>query len=167
MALRDAILTEYDHEIATTRRLLERMPDDALAWKPHSRSMSMGGLATHLSNLPTWADAILNSVRFDLADTPPNRQALTSRAEILEAFDRSTHDARTWLAKTDGELEAPWTLARNGRVIFVVPRIAAFRTFVLNHLIHHRGQLSVYLRLNDVPVPPIYGATADEGQGAL
>jgi uncharacterized damage-inducible protein DinB len=167
MALREAILTEYDHEVGTTRRLLERMRDDRLAFKPHPRSMSMGGLATHLSNLPGWADAILNGTRFDLADAPPALAERTSRAEILQAFDEATIRARAWLDKTDAELTAPWTLARNGHDVFVVPRLAAFRTFVLNHLIHHRGQLSVYLRLNDIAVPPIYGATADEGQGAL
>jgi uncharacterized damage-inducible protein DinB len=167
MALRDALLTEYDHEVGTTRRLLARMTDDRLAFRPHARSMTMGGLATHLANLPNWTDAILNATRFDLAQAPPNQAERTSCAEILEAFDRATAAARRSLDKTDAELVAPWTLARNGQELFVVPRLAAFRTYVLNHLIHHRGQLSVYLRMNEIPVPPIYGATADEGLGAL
>jgi uncharacterized damage-inducible protein DinB len=167
MALREAILTEYDHEVGTTRRVLERMTDGALAFRPHPRSMSMGGLATHLANLPNWADPILNGTRLDLADAPARQTERTSRADILRAFDEAAALARRALDKTDAELVAPWTLARNGQEVFVVPRLAAFRTFVLNHLIHHRGQLSVYLRLNDIPVPPIYGATADEGQGAL
>ncbi len=167
MALKDAILSEYDHEIGTTRRLLARIPDDRLSWKPHARSMSMGGLCTHLSNLPRWADPILNQTSFDLAGAGPHAAERTSQAEILAAFDEATATARRWLDRTDAELVAPWTLRRNGQEVFVVPRLAAFRTFVLNHLIHHRGQLSVYLRLNDIPVPAMYGASADEGQGAL
>jgi uncharacterized damage-inducible protein DinB len=167
MTFRDALLTEFDHEVGATRRVLERLPDDRLAWKPHARSWSMGGLATHLGNLPRWADAILNGTSFDLADAPPRLAERTSRADILAAFDEAAASARTWLDKTDAELAAPWKLTRNGQEVFVVPRLAAFRSFVLNHLIHHRGQLTVYLRLNDVPVPAIYGASADEGQGAL
>jgi len=162
MALKDLLLAEFDHEMGTTRRLLERVPDDRLAWKPHERSMTTGGLATHLGNLPNWAGRILTDESFDLAAAPPNLEARTSRAEILALFDRSTKAARPLLDRTDAELIARWTLKRAGHEIFSMPRAAAFRSFVVNHMIHHRGQLSVYLRLKNVPVPPIYGPTADE-----
>ena len=161
MAIKDALLPEYDHETGTTRRLLERVPDDRLAWKPHEKSMTLGGLATHLSNLPQWGGIILANTSFDLAGAPPNVER-TSRADILQAFDSSTGAARAALDKSDGEFTAPWTLKRAGHEMFTMPRIAAFRTFVLNHIIHHRAQLGVYLRMQDVPLPPLYGPTADE-----
>jgi uncharacterized damage-inducible protein DinB len=163
MAIKDGLLADYDHEMGTTRRLLERLPDDKLTWKPHPRSMSLGGLATHLSNLPHWGGTILNDASFDLAAAPPNLPEKTSRAGILAAFDETCKRTRDWMDKTDAEYQAPWTLKRGGQQVFSVPRVAAFRSFVLHHMIHHRGQLSVYLRLNDVPVPAIYGPSADEG----
>jgi uncharacterized damage-inducible protein DinB len=163
MAIKDGLLAEFDHEIGTTRRLIERLPDDKLSWKPHFKSMSLGGLATHLSNLPRWGSSILNDSSFDLAGAPPNLEEKTSRTDILAGLDANAAEARAWLQKTDAELMAPWSLTRGGQQMFTMPRVAAFRTFVLYHLVHHRGQLSVYLRLNDVPVPAIYGPTADEG----
>jgi uncharacterized damage-inducible protein DinB len=163
MAVKDGLLAEYDHEVATTRRLLERIPDDKLAWKPHDRSRSFGELATHLANLPIWTGTILNEFSFDMADAPPHAEALTSSADILRIFDDVTSRARGWMDKTDAEYMAPWTLKRGGQEIFTIPRVAAFRSWVLSHLIHHRGQLSLYLRLNNLPVPAIYGPSADEG----
>ena len=163
MAIRDALLADYDHEMGTTRRLLERLPDDQLAWKPHDRSMSLGGLATHLSRIAEWAGTILNEPSFDLADTPPTAAEQTSRDGILAAFDATRARTRAWMDKTDGEYNALWTLKRDGQQLFSVPRVSAFRNFVLHHIIHHRGQLSVYLRLTGVPVPAIYGPSADEG----
>ena len=163
MAIKDGILAEYDHEMATTRKLLERLPDDKLAWKPHDKSMTLGGLATHVSNLPNWGATILNDLSFDLADAPPNLEAKASRADILAAFDDSRARTRAALDRSDPELLAPWSLTRAGQEVFTLPRVAAFRTFVLYHVVHHRGQLSVYLRLNDVPIPAIYGPSADEG----
>ena len=163
MAIRDALLADYDHEMGTTRRLLERLPDDRLAWKPHERSMSLGALATHLSRIPEWAGAILNESSFDLEAVPPNADEQTSRTGILASFDAARARTRAWMDKSDGEYNAPWTLKRGGQQLFSVPRVAAFRSFVLHHIIHHRGQLSVYLRLNDVAVPAIYGPSADEG----
>jgi uncharacterized damage-inducible protein DinB len=163
MPIKDALLADYDHEMGTTRRLLERLPDDKLSWKPHEKSMSLGGLATHLSNIPNWGGTILNEPFFDLAAAGPNLPALTSRADILAGFDETRDRVRAWMDKSDAEYNAPWTLKRGGQQMFSVPRIAAFRSFVLHHIIHHRGQLSVYLRLNDVPVPAIYGPSADEG----
>jgi uncharacterized damage-inducible protein DinB len=162
MAIKDSLLAEYDHEVGTTRKLLERLPDDKLAWKPHAKSMSLGGLGTHLANLPLWAGNILNESFFDLAGMTQATEK-TSRADILGAFDENTMRARGWMDKTDAEYVARWSLRRGGQEMFSMPRVAALRSFVMSHLIHHRGQLSVYLRLNDIPVPPIYGPTADEG----
>jgi uncharacterized damage-inducible protein DinB len=116
----------------------------------------------HLAHLPHWADFILNHTAIDLADHPPITDEKKSRAELLDYFDGQVRLARAALNKTDAELVAPWTLRRSGQEMFTLPRIAAFRTFVLYHSAHHRGQLSVYLRLNDIPVPSIYGPTADE-----
>jgi uncharacterized damage-inducible protein DinB len=163
MAVKDELLAEFDHEIGTTRRLLERLADDRLTWKPHERSMSMGGLATHLSNLPHWGGIILNQAAFDLADAPPPLEELQSRAAILATFDEKSKKTRQSLDRTDAELVAPWSLRRSGQEVFTMPRATAFRTFVLYHIVHHRGQLSVYLRLNEIPVPAIYGPSADEG----
>jgi uncharacterized damage-inducible protein DinB len=161
--IRDILLSEFDHEMGTTRRLLQRLPDEKLAWKPHSRSMSLGALSTHLATLPVWGGLILNQPSFDLADALPNQQERTSRADILNLFEETISTARNAMDKTDPEYHALWTLRRGGQEMFSIPRAAAFRSFVLNHMIHHRGQLSVYLRLNDIPVPAIYGPTADEG----
>ncbi len=161
--IRDGLLAEYDHEVATTRRLLERVPEDKLTWKPHEKSMSIGDLATHLGNIPNWAEGILNQSYFDLGSVSTHLAALGTRQEILAFYDRSTQQARAAMDKTDPEYQVMWALKRGGQEMFSMPRVAAFRTFVLYHLVHHRGQLSVYLRLNDVPVPPIYGPTADEG----
>ena len=163
MAIKDALLAEYDHEMGTTRKLLERVPDAQLAWKPHEKSMTLGGLATHLGNIANWGGTILNESFFDLSGPPPSLEARASRAEILSHFDDACRETRVWMDKSDAEYTARWALKRGGQEMFSMPRIAAFRSFVLNHIIHHRGQLSVYLRLNNIPVPAIYGPSADEG----
>jgi uncharacterized damage-inducible protein DinB len=149
--------------MGTTRKLLERLPDDKLAWKPHEKSMSLGGLATHLSTIPVWAGPILNDPFFDTASAPQNQAEKTSRAEILAWFDQTRKRTREWMDKSDAEYSSMWSLRRGGQEMFSVPRVAAFRSFVLHHIIHHRGQLSVYLRLNNIAVPAIYGPSADEG----
>jgi uncharacterized damage-inducible protein DinB len=163
MAIKDALLADYDHEMGTTRRLLERVPDETLSWTPHPKSMSMGTLAAHLSGIPRWAGTILNEPFFDLVGAQPTTTASTSRADLLAAFDATVRQVRTWMDKSDEEYLSLWTLKRGGHEMFSLPRVAAFRSFVLHHVIHHRGQLSVYLRLNDIPVPSIYGPSADEG----
>lgn len=163
MAIRDALLADYDHEMGTTRRLLERLPEDKLGWRPHDKSMSVGGLAAHLCGIPGWAGTILNEPSFDLAEAPPAPPEATSRAGVLTAFDEARARTRAWMDKTDGEYNSLWTLKRGGQQVFSMPRVSAFRSFVLHHLIHHRGQLSVYLRLTGVAVPAIYGPSADEG----
>ena len=163
MAIKDALLADYDHEMATTRKLLDRLPDDTLSWTPHAKSMSIGVLAAHLSNIPRWAGTILNEPFFDLAGEQPRVPDSTSRANLLAAFDATVRQARGWMDKSDAEYMSLWTLRRGGREMFSLPRVTAFRNFILHHAIHHRGQLSVYLRLNDIPVPSIYGPSADEG----
>ena len=125
--------------------------------------MSLGGLATHVGQIPHWAAAILNAPSFDLDGAVLHVDAKTSRAEIVTAFDAVTALTRTWLEKSDAEYSEMWSLTQDGRELFSMPRVTAFRTFVLCHIVHHRGQLSVYLRLNDIPVPAMYGPTADEG----
>jgi uncharacterized damage-inducible protein DinB len=161
----DALLPEYDHELATTRRLLERVPEAELAWKPHERSMSLGQLAGHVANLPFWLSMTLAAPFYDLeaGDKEARLDPPASREILLKEFDEKVSKARAALAAaSDGEMMAPWTLKSGSHEIFTIPRVAAIRSFVMNHLIHHRGQLSVYLRLKDVPLPSIYGPTADE-----
>jgi uncharacterized damage-inducible protein DinB len=164
MAIKDALLADFDHEMGTTRKLLERLPDDKLSWKPHEKSMALGELATHLSRIPQWGGTILNEPFFDLAaNPPPGLPETMTRAGILASFDETRKRTREAMDKTDAEYSSLWTLKRGGQQMFSLPRVSAFRSFILHHVIHHRGQLSVYLRLNDVPVPPIYGPSADEG----
>jgi uncharacterized damage-inducible protein DinB len=165
MPIKDALLPEYDHEMGTTRRLLERVPEEDFSWKPHEKSMSLGQLSGHLANIPAWCSAVLEKSALDLgtvADARPKEPV--SRAALLQEFDTKVSAARASLAqRSDAEMMAPWTLKSGGHEIFTLPRITAVRSFIMNHSIHHRGQLSVYLRLRNVPVPSIYGPTADEG----
>ncbi len=165
MAIKDALLSEYDHEWATTRRLLERVPEQEFGWKPHEKSMTLGQLAAHLANLPYWGIVIMTTEAFDLADDVDSTpKAPPSRAVMLKEFDAKVAETRRLIANaTDPEILARWTLKKSGAELFSLPRAAALRAYLMNHGIHHRGQLSVYLRLQNVPLPPIYGPTADEG----
>ncbi|HEY2431957.1 MAG TPA: DinB family protein [Vicinamibacterales bacterium] len=166
MALKDSILPEFDHEMGTTRRMLERVPEADLAWTPHQKSFPLGHLAGHLGNIPRWVEITLDGTSFDVAaagdDARPRPPA--SVGALLETFDANVRKAREKIAEqTDASLLVPWTLKSGGQDVFTMPRIAVLRSFVMNHMIHHRGQLSVYLRLRDVPLPSVYGPTADEG----
>ena len=162
MALVDHLLPEFDHEMATTRKLLERVPEDRLSWKPHAKSFSLGQLAQHVANIPVWGVFTLERSDLDLAVTPPVAE-LGSRAAILAFFENNAANARKLLVgKTDAELMAPWALKRGDHTVFTMPKATVWRTFVMNHLVHHRGQLSVYLRQQDVPLPSMYGPSADE-----
>jgi len=164
MPMVDALLPEFDHEMSVTRKVLERVPLEKADWKPHEKSMSLGQLAQHLATLPNWGSIALNQDEFDL-DGNPQHETIRDRAALLATFDRVVHETRNALtAKTDGELMAPWALKKDGHTIFSMPKASVWRSFVMSHVVHHRGQLSVYLRLNDVPVPSIYGPSADEGQ---
>jgi uncharacterized damage-inducible protein DinB len=166
MGLSKSLLPEFDNEMANTRKTLERVPDGKSDWKPHEKSMAMGGLATHLSNIPTWAVYTIDQDSLDLAPggkpLPPAEMA-KSQAELLATFDANAAKARAAIAgASDADLFKPWSLMSNGNTILTLPKIAVLRNFVMNHLIHHRAQLGVYLRLNDIPVPSIYGPSADE-----
>jgi uncharacterized damage-inducible protein DinB len=167
MALSQTLLPEFDHEMANTRKSLERIPEDKLDWKPHEKSMTAGGLATHLANILTWAVHVINEDSLDVAPpgAPPYRvPAARSRQEALDMFDKNVAAARAAIAEASDELLLkPWALLSGGKTIFTLPRFAVLRSFIMNHSIHHRAQLGLYLRLNDVPVPSIYGPTADEG----
>jgi uncharacterized damage-inducible protein DinB len=162
MPIADTLVPEFDHEMTTTRKLLERVPEDKFDWKPHARSFSLGALASHLANLPFWGSETLDKSEIDIGGSPTPGPP-TSKAELLATFDRNVAATRAALtAKTDAELMAMWSLKRAGHTIFSMPKTVVWRSFVLNHLVHHRGQLSVYLRLLDVPVPSMYGPSADE-----
>jgi uncharacterized damage-inducible protein DinB len=162
MAMNEALLAEFDHEMAVTRRLLDRVPADRLGWKPHARSMSMGRLATHLSEIPAWSVAVISGSSFNITGDYLPREC-ASIEEVLRSFDSSVAETRAALARiSDAELGAPWSLLKDGQEVFSLPRVAALRGFLFSHVVHHRGQLSVYLRMNDVPLPAIYGPSADQ-----
>ena len=162
MPLVDHLLPEFDHEMATTRKLLERVPDDRLSWKPHAKSYSLGQLAQHVANIPYWGQLTLELSELDLLAYPPLAEP-AGRAAILHLFeDRAAGTRKALLGKTDAELMAPWSLRRGDEKMFTMPKATVWRTFVMNHLVHHRGQLSVYLRQQDVPLPSMYGPSADE-----
>jgi uncharacterized damage-inducible protein DinB len=165
MSLADALLPEFDREMGVTRRLLERVPDGQFAWQPHPKSMTLGRLAEHLAELPQWVGATVMQSSLDLAAArrPEGYQPPATRAAVLTMFDANVAAARGVLAgRSDAELMAPWSLLRGEHTIFTMPKAGVLRAFVLNHIVHHRGQLSVYLRLRDVPLPSIYGPSADE-----
>lgn len=166
MPIVDALLPEYDHEFATARKLLDRVPESEFGWKPHEKSMTMGQLAGHVANLAFWCSMTMKAPFYDLAASSDKEVTLeppASREELLRTFDEKVQQARELVARaTDAEMMAPWTLKHGDHEIFSMPRVAAVRTFVMNHMIHHRGQLSVYLRLKNIPLPSIYGPSADE-----
>ncbi|MGH9347695.1 MAG: DinB family protein [Vicinamibacterales bacterium] len=162
MAIAGALLPEFDHEMITTRKLLERVPQEKLDWKPHAKSMTLGVLATHLVTIVWWGEVTLDRAEFDAEGAPPRLPA-TSPAELLAEFDKNVQVTRRLLAeKTDPELMAPWSLKQGKQTFFTMPKAVVWRSFVMNHLVHHRAQLSVYLRMNDVPLPAMYGPSADE-----
>jgi len=165
MPISQALLPEFDHEMANTRKTLERAPDAKWNWKPHEKSGQLGWLVTHLANLPGWGASVLTSDSFDFA--PGGKMIELPKAattkEALEIFDKNVADLRAALAaSTDEQLMKPWSLLQNGNPIFTMPRVAVLRSMIMNHSIHHRAQLGVYFRLNDVAVPGNYGPTADE-----
>jgi uncharacterized damage-inducible protein DinB len=166
MSYAETLLPEFDQEMASTRKVLERLPDDKLDWKPHPKSNTIGWNANHVADTVNWLVLALTKPSLDMAPTDGPKYefpALTSRKQILELFDRNVAAARKAIAETkDEEIGHPWTLSQAGQEYFTMPRSTVVRIFVLNHLIHHRAHLCVYLRLNDVAVPGMYGPSGDE-----
>jgi uncharacterized damage-inducible protein DinB len=159
---RHTAFVDLDAELDRTRCVLDRLPDDRLDFQPHEKSWTLGALATHVANLPGWMAVTLSEDSLDLAGLPRN-QALPSRDAILERFDFNVAGARdAWDATDDDRLAEPWTVRHGEHVVMESPRGAMLRSAGISHLIHHRGQLTVYLRLLDVPLPNLYGPTADE-----
>lgn len=166
MGMIDGMLAEFDHETDVTRRVLERVPEADVAWKPHPKSSSLGDLALHVSNLPRWVVLMFEAPSFDVTTPFPPRK-FESTAALVETFLENVKNARAAMANaSEDDMRAPWKLLNAGKTVFEMPRVAALRGFVFNHSIHHRGQLSVYLRLRDVPLPEMYGPTADTKAGA-
>jgi len=165
MPIAQMLLPEFDHEMANTRRLLEVVPAADRGWRPHPKSYTLGDLACHIATLPLWARITVERSELD-PGSPANasiqRVHFTTVAELLEQFDRNLREARAALASaSDAAMGENWTLKNGAATVFSMPRVAVMRGFVLNHMIHHRGQLTVYLRLRDVPLPSLYGPTAD------
>jgi uncharacterized damage-inducible protein DinB len=168
MTIGQMMLGEFDQEMQNTRKTLERCPDDKWSWKPHDKSGTVGWLAGHIATMPGWTAVTLTTDQLDYAPldgpayTPPK---IDNRKELLAVFDKNVAEARAALASTsDQEIMKPWTLLAGGKEIFTMPRVACLRTMIFNHVIHHRAQLTVYYRLLGIPVPALYGPSADEGQ---
>jgi uncharacterized damage-inducible protein DinB len=165
MSIAQSLLGELQNEAATTRKLLALVPEAEADWKPHARSMSMGDLAVHLPNLLYWGISTIRDDAFDI--TPPGQPAWSpprfeSVAASLRSFDTYLAELEQVLAAASDEaMMRPWSLRSGQQVHFTMPKVAVWRTFVMNHMIHHRGQLSVYLRIKDIPLPSIYGPSAD------
>jgi uncharacterized damage-inducible protein DinB len=166
MSLTAALLPEYDAEMASTRKVLERIPDDRLAWRAHPKSNTIGWVADHVANIPSWVAMILGSDSFDYAPVDGPRFQTPSHDNVralLESFDQNVAAGRAALAAArDEDLAKPWSLLEGGKVMMTMPKGAVLRSFVMNHLIHHRAFLCCYLRLNDLPVPGMYGPSGDE-----
>ena len=166
MTLSEGLLPEFDQEMVSTRKTLERVPDSQFGWKPHEKSMTLGRLASHVAESPGWAATTIETDSLDLAPpgAPPFKPVTAdTRQEVLAIFEKNIAAARAAIAgASDDHLAKPWSLLMGGKTILTLPRMSVLRTFVMNHTIHHRAQLGVYLRLNNIPVPAIYGPSADE-----
>ena len=163
MPINTALLAELKHEAINTRKMIERVPTDKLGWRPHEKSMTIGRLATHIADIPIWFGRIINADEFDFATAVFNRDVKENTEAILQLFDERLKEAINILdAASDETLNAIYTFRRGDHIFFQLPRKTTLRNFSYNHIYHHRGQLSVYLRLLDVSVPGMYGPSADE-----
>lgn len=164
MSIAQSLLPEFDHEFATLRKTLERVPEGKMDYTPHVKSMPMGRLAGHLTELPGWMNATLEQDELDFAKMDYKPFVPKTTADLVAALDAAVAKARPSLEKaTDVDMMKPWTLRQGDHILFTMPKVAVLRSFVISHMIHHRAQLGVYLRLNDIPVPSTYGPSADEG----
>lgn len=162
MRIADLLLPEYDQEVGKTRRMLALVPEDKFDYAPHPKSMKLGRLASHLAEMPHW---LTTTVTTELLEPGPDMKGFTasSRQELLQEFDTRAAAARDHLANaSDEDLAVTWTFKWQGKVVFALPRRDVIRSMVLSHMIHHRAQLGVYLRLLDIPIPGMYGPSADE-----
>ncbi len=165
MRIADSLLPEFDHEMANTRKVLAAVPEAKADWKPHQKSMTMGRLASHLAEVARWAGDVLKADAYDVREY--KNVEMTTLPQLLHDFDQWVAQVRAQLSQTSDEnFLKTWTLKNGDHVIFALPRVAAIRSMIMNHIIHHRGQLTVYLRLNDVAVPGIYGPSADDAGAA-
>ena len=163
--LAHAFIGELTHESQTTRKVLERIPPETFDYKPHEKSMTMSRLAVHVAEMTSWVTVTCNQSELDFAKFDYKPLEPKTSAELVEYLDKSVGDAIEALKNTSDEaMLEPWTLKNGDQVYFTMPKIQTLRSMCLNHIVHHRGQLSVYLRLNDIPVPSLYGPSADEGQ---
>ncbi|MGB9233101.1 MAG: DinB family protein [Terriglobales bacterium] len=166
MPVKDTLLPEFDMEMDSTRRTLERVPDDKFSWQPHEKSGTLGWMATHIATIPHWAKMTMEQDSLDISAGGDSNFALptpTNRKELLEVFDKNRIEARAALAAgTDAAYAKPWALLMGEQELFREPRAAVLRRMVFNHIIHHRGQLTMYFRLLNIPVPALYGPSADE-----
>jgi uncharacterized damage-inducible protein DinB len=164
MGLNTALLAELKQDAATTRKVLERIPESAWEWKPHEKSMTMLRLATHVAEMYGWFKTVIETPELDFAKESDVAPPPKTSQELVEFFDKNFAEATQALeAASDGVFAENWTMRNGEQVYFTMPKGVVLRTFCFNHIVHHRGQLSVYLRLNDIPVPSIYGPSADEG----
>ena len=160
-----AFIAELEHEAATARKCIERVPADKFDWKPHEKSMSFGRLASHVAEMFGWTPSTLEHSELDFSKMDYTPFEPKTSEELVEFFDKNVDEALVTLRNmVDERFMETWTMRNGEQVYFTMPKVAVMRSFVMNHIIHHRGQLSVYLRLNDIPVPSIYGPSADEGQ---
>jgi uncharacterized damage-inducible protein DinB len=166
MPISKNLLPEFDDEMSKTRTVLERCPEAKFSFKPHPKSGTMIWLASHLANMPSWTVFTMKQDSFDYAPPgapPMKEEPITSVKQLLATFDKSVAEARVALEGTaDDAMLKPWSLLAGGQTIFTMPRAGVYRSMIMNHMIHHRAQLTVYLRLNDVPVPGLYGPSADD-----
>jgi uncharacterized damage-inducible protein DinB len=166
MTISETLLPEFDQEMANTRKILACVPEDKFTWKPHEKSMTLGRLASHVAEMANWAAVTVNLDKLELKPGDKPFNAATS-AELLGGSDKYAAEGRAAIAGAgDESLGQPWSLVYGGHTLLTMPRAAVLRGMVMNHMIHHRGQLSVYLRLNDVAVPGMYGPSADEKTSA-
>jgi len=167
MGIAQNMLGEFDNEMSNTRKALERVPEDKLDWAPDPKSMKLGRLSGHIAEMVGWGSMTLSSEEFDFDPDGKGSykpMVTTSRAQLLAEFDKNVKEARAALSKaSDPQMLTEWKLKAHGKTMMSMPRVAVIRVMVMNHIIHHRAQLGVYFRLNGIPVPALYGPSADEG----